>query len=96
MSDMITSETINKFIMSGLIELKSVESYLDPDVGCVYPIEEDGTPDYGCSISLYEDEVSDEWVMSLSKEDAEKCYPYLEGNNTTNPNHEKYFLNPNI
>ena len=96
MSDMITSETINKFIMSGLIELKSVGSYLDPDVGVVYPIEEDGTPDYGCSISLYEDEVSDEWVMSLSKEDIEKCYPYLEGNNTTNPNHEKYFLNPNI
>lgn len=77
MSDMITSETINKFIMSGLIELKSVESYLDPDVGVVYPIEEDGTPDYGCSISLYDDEVSAEWIAELSDGDYNICKPYL-------------------
>ena len=77
MSDMITSETINKFIMSGLIELKSVGSYLDPDVGVIYPIEEDGTPDYGCSISLYDDEVSSEWIESLSEEDYNVCKPYL-------------------
>lgn len=74
---MITSETINKFILSGLIELKSVESYLDPDIGVVYPIEEDGTPDYGCDISLYDDEVSAEWLGELSKEDYNIIKPYL-------------------
>ena len=77
MIDMITSETINKFIMSGLIELKSVGSYLDSDVGVIYPIEEDGTPDYGCGISLYDDEVSSEWIESLSDEDYNVCKPYL-------------------
>ena len=41
------------------------------------------------------DEVSDEWVKSLSKEDIQKCYPFLEGNNSTNPNYEN-ILNPNI
>jgi hypothetical protein len=77
MIDMITSETINKFIMSGLTELKSVGSYLDTDIGVIYPIEEDGTPDYGCSISLYDDEVSSEWIESLSDEDYNICKPYL-------------------
>ena len=77
MIDMITSETINKFIMSGLTELKSVGSYLDTDIGVIYPIEEDGTPDYGCSISLYDDEVSSEWIESLSDEDYNVCKPYL-------------------
>ena len=77
MIDMITSETINKFIMSGLTELKSVGSYLDEDIGVIYPIEEDGTPDYGCSISLYDDEVSSEWIESLSDEDYNVCKPYL-------------------
>jgi len=83
-----------------LVELKSVGSILDLSKGVIYPKLNDSSSiyeyDMGCPISLYEDEVSDEWVMSLSKEDIEKCYPYLEGNNTTNPNHEKYFLNPNI
>lgn len=78
MSDMITSETINKFIMSGFTELKSVESYLDPDIGVIYPIEEDGTPDYGCSISLYDDEVSAEWLDELSNEDYKIIEPYLD------------------
>ena len=78
MIDMITSETINKFIMSGLIELKSVGSYLDEDIGVIYPIEEDGTPDYGCSISLYDDEVSVEWLDSLSTEDYKTIEPYLD------------------
>ena len=77
MIDMITSETINKFIMSGLTELKSVGSYLDTDIGVIYPIEEDGTPDYGCPISLYDDEVSSEWIESLSEEDYNICKPYL-------------------
>jgi hypothetical protein len=96
MSDMITNETINNLIVSGFTPLNSVGSLLDEDTGQIYPQLEDGSPDWDNALSLYEDEVSDEWVISLSKEDAQKCYPYLEGNNTTNPNHEKYFLNPNI
>ena len=76
MSDMINTETINKLKASGLIELKSVGSLLDPDIGCIYPQNEDGTPDYGCEISLYDGEVSAEWWESLSQEDYNVCKPY--------------------
>ena len=90
------SKAINNLIVSGFDKLESVGCLLDSDVGSVYPMNEDGSPDWSNEINLYEDEVSDEWVKSLSKEDIEKCYPFLEGNNSTNPNYEKYFLNPNI
>ena len=73
---MINTKTINKLIMSGLIELKSVGSLLDSDVGVIYPQNEDGTPDYNCPISLYDDEVSADWWESLSDEDYKICKPY--------------------
>jgi len=78
MSDMINTKTINKLIMSGLIELKSVGSLLDSDIGCIYPQNEDGSPDYGCEISLYDDEVSAEWLDELSEEDYELVKPYIQ------------------
>ena len=90
------SKAINNLIVSGFDKLESVGCLLDSDVGSVYPMNEDGAPDWSNEINLYQDEVSDEWVKSLSKEDIKKCYPFLEGNNSTNPNYEKYFLNPNI
>ena len=64
--------------MSGLIELKSVGSLLDSDIGCIYPQNEDGSPDYGCEISLYDDEVSAEWLDELSEEDYELVKPYIQ------------------
>ena len=76
MSDMINTKTINNLIMSGLIELKSVGSLLDTDVGVIYPQNEDGTPDYNCPISLYDDEVAADWWESLSDEDYKICKPY--------------------
>jgi len=77
MIDMINTKTINELKMSGLIELSSVGSLLDSDIGCIYPQNVDGTPDYGCEISLYDDEVSSEWIESLSDEDYNVCKPYL-------------------
>ena len=74
---MITSETINNLIMSGLIELKSVGSYLDTDIGVVYPMEEDGSPDYDCAISLVDDEVASDWYDGLSKEDYQIVKPFI-------------------
>ena len=74
---MINTKTINELKMSGLIELSSVGSLLDSDIGCIYPQNVDGTPDYGCEISLYDDEVSSEWIESLSDEDYNVCKPYL-------------------
>ena len=73
---MINTETINNLIMSGLIELKSVGSLLDTDVGVIYPQNEDGTPDYNCPISLYDDEVAADWWEALSDEDYKICKPY--------------------
>lgn len=81
---------------NNLIELKSVDCYLDKDKGIIYPINKNNTPDFNCEISLFKDEVSLEWITSLSKEDIKECYPFLEGNNLTNPNKDKYFLNTNL
>ena len=77
MIDMINTKTINDLKMSGLIELSSVRSLLDTDIGCIYPQNEDGTPDLGCEISLYDDEVSSEWIESLSYHDYNVCKPFL-------------------
>ena len=80
MSDMINTETINKLIVSGYDKLESVGCYLDSDVGSVYPIYiENGEEkcDYNLEISLYEDEVSLDWIESLSPEDYEKCKFWL-------------------
>ena len=92
----LLTNAVNQMIINGFHKLESVGCLLDSDVGSVYPMNEDGSPDWNNETNLYKDEVSDEWVKSLSKEDIEKCYPFLEGNNLTNPNYEKYFLNPNI
>ena len=78
MSDMINTKTINELKMSGLIELSSVGSLLDSDIGCIYPQNEDGSPDYGCEISLYDDEVSAEWLDNLSNEDYKTIEPFLD------------------
>ena len=77
---MINTETINKLIVSGYDKLESVGCFLDSDVGSVYPIyiengEEKG--DFNLEISLYEDEVSSDWIESLSPEDYEKCKVWL-------------------
>jgi len=80
MSDMINTETINKLIVNGYDKLESVGCYLDSDVGSVYPIYiENGEEkcDYNLEISLYEDEVSSDWIESLSPEDYEKCKVWL-------------------
>ena len=77
---MINTETINKLIVSGYDKLESVGCYLDSDVGSVYPIYiENGEEkcDYNLEISLYEDEVSSDWIESLSPEDYEKCKVWL-------------------
>ena len=76
---MINTETINKLKMSGLIELKSVGSLLDPDIGCIYPqfSDTDG-PDLSCEISLYDGEVSADWYEALSEEDYEIVKPYIQ------------------
>ena len=79
MSDMINTETINKLKMSGLIELKSVGSLLDPDIGCIYPqFSGSGEPDLSLEISLYDGEVSADWYESLSEEDYEIVKPYIQ------------------
>ena len=80
MIDMINTKTINKLIVSGYEKLESVGCYLDSDVGSVYPIYiENGEEkcDYNLEISLYEDEVSSDWIESLSDEDYEKCKVWL-------------------
>ena len=47
------------------------------DTGQIYPQLEDGNPDWDCPISLYDDEVSSEWIESLSSDDYNVCKPYL-------------------
>jgi len=74
------SKAINNMIVSGYDKLESVGCYLDSDVGSVYPIYiENGEEkcDYNLEISLYEDEVSLDWIESLSPEDYEKCKVWL-------------------
>ena len=74
------SKAINNLIVSGFDKLESVGCLLDSDVGSVYPIYiENGEEkcDYNLEISLYEDEVSLDWIESLSPEDYEKCKVWL-------------------
>ena len=74
------SKVINNLIVSGYDKLESVGCFLASDVGSVYPIYiEDGEDkcDYNLEISLYEDEVSLDWIESLSPEDYEKCKFWL-------------------
>ena len=74
------SKAINNLIVSGYDKLESVGCFLDSDVGSVYPIYiEDGEEkcDFSLEISLYEDEVSSDWIESLSPEDYEKCKFWL-------------------
>ena len=53
-----------------LLRLNSVGSVLDLEDNMVYPQLVDGLPDLNMGIEL--DECSDEWVLSLSKEDRVK------------------------
>ena len=74
------SKAINNMIVSGYDKLESVGCFLDSDVGSVYPIYiENGEEkcDFNLEISLYEDEVSADWIESLSREDYEKCKVWL-------------------
>ena len=53
-----------------LLRLNSVGSVLDLEDNMVYPQLVDGLPDLNMGVEL--DECSDEWVLSLSKEDRVK------------------------
>ena len=53
-----------------LLKLDSVGSVLDMEDNVVYPQLVDGLPDLNGGVHL--DECSDEWVLSLSKEDRVK------------------------
>ena len=53
-----------------LLRLNSVGSVLDLEDNMVYPQLVDGLPDLNIGVEL--DECSDEWVLSLSKEDRVK------------------------
>ena len=75
---MINTKTINGMIVSGFTPLNSVGSLLDSDTGVIYPQLEDGNPDWDCPISLYDDEVSSEWIDSLSDGDYELVKPYIQ------------------
>ena len=60
-----------------LFELKSVGSYLDYQSGVIYPMNSDGSADRECEISLIDDEVSSEWIESLSSEDRFMCKKFI-------------------
>jgi hypothetical protein len=53
-----------------LLRLNSVGSVLDLEDNMVYPQLVDGLPDLNMGVEL--DECSDEWVLSLSREDRVK------------------------
>jgi len=71
------SKAVNMMIVSGFDVLESVGCLLDSDVGSVYPMNEDGSPDWDNEINLYQDEVSDEWINSLSKKDLNLIKPFI-------------------
>ena len=56
--------------MMNLLRLNSVGSVLDLEDNIVYPQLVNGLPDLNMGVEL--DECSDEWVLSLSKEDRVK------------------------
>lgn len=60
-----------------LFELKSVGSYLDYQSGVIYPMNSDGSADRECEISLVNDEVSSDWIESLSSEDRFMCKKFI-------------------
>ena len=60
-----------------LFQLKSVGSYLDYESGVIYPMNVDGSADRECEISLIDDEVSSEWIESLSSEDRFMCKKFI-------------------
>ena len=60
-----------------LFELKSVGSYLDYELGVIYPMNVDGSADRECEISLINDEVSSDWIESLSSEDRFMCKKFI-------------------
>lgn len=68
----------NKTNNMNLVELKSVGSMVDLESGIIYPQNEDGSPDLDMDISLYDDEVSAEWLDSLSNEDYTTIEPFLD------------------
>jgi len=61
-----------------LKKLESVGSFLDVDCGLIYPILVSGEPDWGAEVSLYDDEVSSEWMDSLSTDDWVLVEPFLD------------------
>ena len=71
------SKAVNMMIVNGFDVLESVGCLLDSDVGSVYPMNEDGSPDWDNEINLYQDEVSDEWINSLSKKDLNLIKPFI-------------------
>ena len=52
-----------------LVELNSVGSILNLEEKIVYPQLQNGLPDLDCGVSLVEDEISIEWLDSLSQKD---------------------------
>ena len=52
-----------------MLYLKSVGSFVNLELGTIYPALQNNSPDIDCPISLVEDEVSAEWWESLSSED---------------------------
>lgn len=60
-----------------LFELKSVGSYLDYELGIIYPMNEDGSADRECETSLIDDEVSSDWIEALSSEDRFMCKKFI-------------------
>ncbi len=60
-----------------MIYLKSVGSYLDDEKGIIYPAFSNNTPDTDLPISLVDDEVSSDWIESLSREDYLRVEKFL-------------------
>ena len=71
------TKAVNQMIINDMIELESVGCLLDTDVGSVYPILKNGEPDWENEFSLL-DEVSDEWIHTLSEKDFKICKDFLQ------------------
>lgn len=63
--------------MENLIYLKSVETYLNPQTGILYPVLTNNQPDLGISTSLKHGEFSQEWFDALSFEDLKQVNKVL-------------------
>ena len=53
----------------GLVYLDSVGAYMNTNTGETFPSLADGTPDFCEEMRVHLDDVCDEWMSSLSKED---------------------------